>query len=257
MACISSIEQRTTDLEAQAGPPTLPKAPIAAPECRRPHASAFSCLVVMQDLGATCSLHELQLNHNDTGERIWEKIRNEVLGGALIARLDVWVSELFAVYVVGIGTVLQVNPLVLMNLVKPWTIADCSHRKVPTRQSARSHTNPIVHVQGYKQDWMLTEAFRNPTIFPYKLDYPVSYQHFGIGPDHDNTLSSHQSAIVIRKVLDKTKVVWLLALLLFISPGLGAVVGLLVKKAEVGIAVSAAVLALASLVQGLAAWCHS
>lgn len=211
----------------------------------------------MQDLGGTCNLHELQLNHNDTGERIWDKIRNEVLGGTLIARLNVWVSELFAVYVVGIGTILQVNTLVLMNLVKPWTIADCSYHKVPTRQSARSHTNPSVHVHGYKQHWMLTEAFRNPTIFPDKHDCPVSHQYLGTEPDHDNTQSSNQSAIIIRKIIDKTKVVWLLILLLLLSPGLGIAAGLLANKAEVGVAVSAGVLALASLVQGLAAWCHS
>jgi len=62
--------------------------------------------------------------------------------------------------------------------------------------------------------------------------------------------------IVIRKILDKAKIALLLIFMLIISPGLGLVAGFCTHKAEVGIAVSAGVFALASLLQGLAAWFH-
>lgn len=65
-----------------------------------------------------------------------------------------------------------------------------------------------------------------------------------------------QRVIVIRKILDKTKVAWLLIFLLIVSPGLGIVVGYYTHKAEVGIVVSAGIFALASFLQGLAAWFH-
>ena len=55
-----------------------------------------------------------------------------------------------------------------------------------------------------------------------------------------------QNVIVIYRVLDRVKITWLLILLLFVSPGLGVLVGLQLHKAEVGIAISAGVFALAS-----------
>ena len=66
-------------------------------------------------------------------------------------------------------------------------------------------------------------------------------------------LKGHQ-VVVIKRTIDKNKVAVLLALLLIISPTLGLVVGLCSHNAELGITVSAGVFALASFIQGLAAW---
>ena len=63
--------------------------------------------------------------------------------------------------------------------------------------------------------------------------------------------------MVIRRILDKKKVAWLLTSLLVLSPGLGTLVGLCTQKVDVGIAVSAGVFALASFLQGLAVWIHA
>ena len=65
-----------------------------------------------------------------------------------------------------------------------------------------------------------------------------------------------QDIIVIKQIIDRTKVAWLLILLLLFSPALGIVVGVCSHNAEVGIAASAGIFALASFVQGLVAWIH-
>ena len=67
--------------------------------------------------------------------------------------------------------------------------------------------------------------------------------------EHDN-----HEIIVVRRVIDRAKVAWLLILLLFFSPLLGIGVGFFSHNADVGIAVSAGIFALASFVQGLVAW---
>ena len=52
--------------------------------------------------------------------------------------------------------------------------------------------------------------------------------------------------MVIRHILDKKKVAWLLTSLLVLSPGLGIIAGLCTHNVDVGISVSAGVFALAS-----------
>ena len=95
--------------------------------------------------------------------------------------------------------------------------------------------------------------------------YPLDVDNLGYETAHcSNALDSkstrtcieynNQKVIVIKQVIDKAKVAWLLILLLFLSPVLGIGVGICSHNAEVGIAVSAGVFALASFVQGLVAW---
>lgn len=63
-----------------------------------------------------------------------------------------------------------------------------------------------------------------------------------------------QEIIVVKRVIDRAKIAWLLILLLSFSPLLGIGVGICSHNADVGIAVSAGIFALASFVQGLVAW---
>ena len=60
--------------------------------------------------------------------------------------------------------------------------------------------------------------------------------------------------MVIRYELDRLKIAYLMISLLFISPSAGLLVGFLSHDAQVGVAVSAGVFALASFLQGLMAW---
>lgn len=95
-------------------------------------------------------------------------------------------------------------------------------------------------------------------------DGPVDSKSVGNCIEHDgpvdkkspSTCIEHGSreVIVVRHIIDRTKVAWLLLLLLFFSPALGIGVGICSHNADVGIAVSAGVFALASFVQGLVAW---
>lgn len=89
------------------------------------------------------------------------------------------------------------------------------------------------------------------------MDHVAQNQRFCINPNFDNDKINQYNVLVIRRVINKTKVAWLLIILLVLSPGLGLIVGLCTHKAEVGIAVSAGVFALAAFLQGLAAWFHS
>ena len=60
--------------------------------------------------------------------------------------------------------------------------------------------------------------------------------------------------LVVGQILDKTKVARLLVLLLIVSPSIGIVVGISSHRADVGVAVSAAVFALITLFQALVTW---
>ena len=77
----------------------------------------------------------------------------------------------------------------------------------------------------------------------------LKYKTFGTCIEPDD-----QEIIVIIRVSDRAKVAWLLIMLLFFSPTLGIGVGVCSHNADVGIAVSAGIFALASFVQGLVAW---
>lgn len=133
-----------------------------------------------------------------------------------------------------------------------------------------------VYVQGFTLDPLLTEALRNPHLLLRPTTYPLNVDAFGSSPADSNTTLGHKSAqftneldgnstitciehdgqdiIVVRRVIDRAKVAWLLILLLFLSPALGIGVGICSHNADVGIAVSAGIFALASFVQGLVAW---
>ena len=130
------------------------------------------------------------------------------------------------------------------------------------------------YLRDFTLDPLLTEALHNPDIVLHMCTYPLTVDNLGSSPaDNDKALSyepaqrtndaestgtciehDDQKVIVIKQIIDKAKVAWLLILLLFLSPVLGIGVGICSHNAEVGIAVSAGVFALASFVQGLVAW---
>ena len=94
-------------------------------------------------------------------------------------------------------------------------------------------------------DTLFTQALKHPGLLSRQPDYISCNERFIQTPT--TTDLNGQNVIVVYRVLDRVKITWLLILLLFVSPGLGVLVGLRSHKAEVGIAVSAAVFALASV----------
>ncbi len=113
-----------------------------------------------------------------------------------------------------------------------------------------------VYLEDYSHDWSLTEAFYDPYTILHDITYVADNDRFSIKPSSFGSKHSTQNVIVIRTIVNKTKIAWILILLLTISPGLGVGIGIYTRKAEVGVAVSAGVFALASFLQGLAAWFH-
>lgn len=125
-----------------------------------------------------------------------------------------------------------------------------NHHKIMT-----DNVNPNAHfrinLHEYDHDALLTEFYNNQgLIFSHCahlvdtcLIYPTSIEDY-----------RGQRVIVLRRVLDKQKVAWLLISLLLISPALGVVVGTVFHRADVGVAVTVGIFALASILQGLAAW---
>ena len=133
-----------------------------------------------------------------------------------------------------------------------------------------------VYLEDFTLDPLLTEAFYNPHLFLCSLDYPLGIDNVGSLPGLNNKDFDHlpedirsnaddktsrtcielddQEIIVVRRVIDRAKVAWLLIMLLFFSPTLGIGIGVCSHNADVGIAVSAGIFALASFVQGLVAW---
>ena len=146
------------------------------------------------------------------------------------------------------------------------------------RPCCAGHRGPPfrVHLRDFTLDPLLTEALYNPHLLLRSVAYPLDIDNVGSLPVLNNKESDHlpedicsnaddkppstciepddQEIIVIRRVIDRAKVAWLLILLLFFSPTLGIAVGVCSHNADVGIAVSAGIFALASFVQGLVAW---
>ena len=120
--------------------------------------------------------------------------------------------------------------------------------------STQPPTPTQVHLQDFTFNPLLTEAFHDPNLLLQEPKFLVNGSPFRAA--HKGYLENLEGEhiIVIRRVLDKVKISYLLLALVVISPGLGLAVGICSHKAEVGIAVSAGIFALASFVQGLAAW---
>ena len=133
-----------------------------------------------------------------------------------------------------------------------------------------------MYLQDFTFDPLLTEALHNPRLLVRGVAYPLDVNSLGsslaekdealdhrpsrssikvdgqstsIGIEHDEL-----EIVVVRQVIDRAKIAWLLILLLVFSPALGIVIDTCFHNAKVGIAASAGVFALASFVQVLVAW---
>lgn len=65
-----------------------------------------------------------------------------------------------------------------------------------------------------------------------------------------------QEVLVIQRVIYKERIAWFLVCLLVVSPVCGYLIGAISQQVEVGVGVSVGIFALASFLQGLAAWIH-
>lgn len=111
-----------------------------------------------------------------------------------------------------------------------------------------------VDLDGYTRHVRFTEAFQNPGILANEPTFLLQWKRLTIETERGLQGLAGQKALVVHTVGDKEKIVGLLLLFLILSPVLGVIVGQVSRRAEVGVAVSAGVFAMASFLQGLAAW---
>lgn len=115
------------------------------------------------------------------------------------------------------------------------------------------HIRFRVNLHDYEHDALLTEILHNRNSVLLESEYRLEDSPFAFNSSRLDGYYRYR-IIVFQKLLDKQKVAGLLISLLLISPALGLVVGTYLRRADVGVAVSAGVFALASFLQGLAAW---
>ena len=179
------------------------------------------------------------------------------------------IAKLFMHFVVGTARIKQV-PFSLSG--KRFGFATITHmfQLKTTHCGQRPHYSPgyqrppisppRVYLQDFALDPLLTEALHDPRILFCPTDH-TGYERTHFTNDIDEKRTStcmqhehHPDFIVIRCLLDRTKVARLLILLLFLSPALGISVGVCFQNADMGIAISAGLFGLTTFVQGLVAW---
>jgi len=110
-----------------------------------------------------------------------------------------------------------------------------------------------VYIRDFIEKPMVTEALHNPHM-RLSMTNSNTLDLFSMkSTKMDNSLEGRR-VMVLRRVVDRFKIFWILISILVISPCMGVLVGLCSKDANVGIAVSAGVFALATFLQGLAVW---
>lgn len=111
-----------------------------------------------------------------------------------------------------------------------------------------------MRIRDDRDDLLFTEAFHHPHLLAHESTFVQDNSGFAIGLPGDGHSLIGQEVLLIRRRSNKVKIAWLLGLLLVISPAVGTTVGMCTHRADVGVAISAGIFALASCLQGLAAW---
>ncbi len=103
------MKRSPSDVEAQSIPSSLSQASTLADDQPPSQPSPQKCwAVVVQSLDESCIRSQVTLQHTDTGEQTWARIRYHVCSLSLARRLKTCVFMLFTTTVVGTGTIRQV-----------------------------------------------------------------------------------------------------------------------------------------------------
>lgn len=111
-----------------------------------------------------------------------------------------------------------------------------------------------VHIRDERDDSLLSEAFHHPCLLIHELALAQDSIRSAVAPPVLRQTLIGQEILLVRRRIDKGTIAWLLSLLLVTSPAAGTVVGRFTHRADVGVAVSAGIFALASFLLGLAGW---
>ena len=111
-----------------------------------------------------------------------------------------------------------------------------------------------VVLDSHERDLFLTEALRDPKLLRYNTTFLIYYNRFNVPLFRSLEGLVGQKVLVVEQRLDKRKVAASLVVLLILSLLLGLLTGISLHRAEVGVAVTAAIFALTTFLQGLVAW---
>ena len=125
-----------------------------------------------------------------------------------------------------------------------------------TKSQIQADVQPLarVYLEDERADSLLTAAFDKPQILHEDVIALERYQQFLLRRVDVAHSSVGQRALVIVQVLDKTRLAWLLVLLLVISSPLGVIAGMKSHRVEVGAAISTGMFAMIAIAQTIAAW---
>ena len=120
--------------------------------------------------------------------------------------------------------------------------------------ATRNEKYTRVNVGSYRDDTLLTEAFRDPGILGDEKTYALDNTQFIINTSMRGQTFSGQKVILLRRAYDKRRIAWLLIILLLGAPIAGTTTGQISRKADVGVTVTATIIALAAFSLALLAW---
>ncbi|KAL9135169.1 MAG: hypothetical protein Q9175_003644 [Cornicularia normoerica] len=209
------------------------------------------CAIAVQHLDGRAVLINATIKEDD-GDLVLSSARKQVSRALTRSWHQKVVGKLLMGLVVGTARVKQIVRLLSSRSHFFSKVTYCGPRPCSPGHQRPPILPSRVYLQDFTPDSLLTEALHTPHLLFRSATYPLnvdilalSHQSAQFSNDVDgestSTCTEHddQEVIVVRRVIDRAKVAWLLILLLFFSPLLGIGVGIYFHNADVGIAVSA------------------
>ncbi|KAI4216711.1 MAG: hypothetical protein L6R36_009336 [Xanthoria steineri] len=206
--------------------------------------------MVYRRLNGPATLEPVMVRSSDTGQRVFEIIKRKQQA---ISRKEswLWFSDLLRTQLeVGIAEIRWVRT---RRAHKHETALLIGFQQIPADKKMTEIGGTRVDLKSFDKHNLFSEAIRHPALLAKEPSFLTANGSFELGKPGGVV---GQQVLVVYSTANKEKMAWLLLLALILSPALGLIVGQFTQRAEVGVAVGAAVFACASFLQGLAAWIY-
>ena len=100
----------------------------------------------------------------------------------------------------------------------------------------------------------MTQALHEPEILRGNFNYLNNNQRFGLRPVRTPEAFEGQETILITRVFNKSRLVWLIVALLLLAPAMGVTAGMVSHRVDVGAVVAVGIIGLVAVLPGLIAW---
>ena len=209
--------------------------------------------MVYRRLNGPATLEPVMVRSSDTGQRVFEIIKRKQQA---ISRKEswLWFSDLLRTQLeVGIAEIRWVRT---RRAHKHETTLLIGFQQISADNNMKEIGGTRVDLKSFDKYNLFSEAIRHPALLAKEPSFLTEYGSLALRkPDGVHGLVGQQ-VLVVYSAANKEKMAWLLLLALMLSPALGLLVGQFTQRADVGVAVGAAVFACASFLQGLAAWIY-